>query len=77
LFLDDLDQVKNKTNEDGEEPIDEINKEEGGEQKYVDEMSQLSKRAPLPHKTCSIHFRTVPVAVPLAEIENVTFENYF
>ena len=35
---------------------------------------QPPKRAPLPHKTCSIHFRTVPATVPLAEIENVVLK---
>ncbi|KAL7069730.1 hypothetical protein ACQ4LE_011169 [Meloidogyne hapla] len=48
--------------------------DEGEEQENLMELNppiQPLKQAPLPHKTCSIHFRTVPSTVPLAEIENL------
>jgi len=48
--------------------------EEGGKPMELNSLMQPTKQAPLPHKTCSIHFRTVPATVPMAEIENVYYD---
>nr|CAD2164135.1 unnamed protein product [Meloidogyne enterolobii] len=45
--------------------------EEGEKPMELNSLMQPTKQAPLPHKTCSIHFRTVPATVPMAEIENL------
>ncbi|KAF7633128.1 hypothetical protein Mgra_00007491 [Meloidogyne graminicola] len=54
-----------------DQKIEDVEENVEGKPIELNPIIQQTKQTPLPYKTCSIHFRTVPVTVTLTEIENL------